>query len=253
MDRTPSRIVSFAAVVVSVAAGCQRAGTSGTGMARATMNVTMEALPNALTPAEKAAGWKLLFDGITTNGWRGYHMTTMPPAWKVVDGVLTKSGSTEDIVTTQSFTDFELAFDWMLGPGGNSGVFYRGTEEYVRVYWSTPEYQLADDSLTPDSRNPLTAAGAVYGFYPAPRGVAKTANNWNSARIVVKGSHVEHWMNGVMLASYEFWSPDFEAKYKANKFKAWPNFARSKSGFVAIQGDHNGQLWLRNIKIRELK
>jgi hypothetical protein len=93
----------------------------------------------------------------------------------------------------------------------------------------------------------------VYGFYPSKRGVDKPSGEWNSTRIVVKGAHVEHWLNGVQIASYEQWSPDFTAKYATSKFKPYPNFARAKSGFIAIQGDHPGTLALRNIKIRELK
>ena len=250
MSPMPFRNAGFAATIALLATACQSTGSTRTDGPLATIAASV---PNTLTAAERAAGWKLLFDGKTTNGWRGYHMKTMPPAWKVVDGVLTKSGPTEDIITTQTFSDFELAFDWKLGPAGNSGVFYRGTEQYGRVYWSTPEYQLADDSLTSDSRNRLTAAGAVYGFYPAARGIAKFANNWNSARIVAKGAHVEHWMNGVKLAEYEFWSPEFTAKYKASKFRDSTGFGRAPSGFVAVQGDHNGVLSLRNIKIRTLK
>jgi hypothetical protein len=250
MSRPPFRNATVAAAIALLAVACHSAGTTRTSGALASFP---SVIPNTLTAEEKGAGWKLLFDGKTTSGWRGYRMKTMPPAWKVVDGVLTKNGPTEDIVTTQTFSDFELVFDWKLGPAGNSGVFYRGTEQYGRVYWSTPEFQLADDSLTPDSRNRLTAAGAVYGFYPAAKGIAKVANNWNSSRIVAKGTHVEHWMNGVKLAEYEFWSPDFTAKFKASKFRDSTQFGRSMSGFIAVQGDHNGVLSLRNIKIRPLK
>lgn len=248
MSHVAFRSTSLAATLSFLAAGFLAIGSPRTLGSQAAGTA-----PNTLTSAEKAAGWTLLFDGKTTNGWRGYHMQSMPPAWKVVDGVLTKSGPTEDIVTTKTFGDFELMVDWMLGPTGNSGIFYRGTEKYDRVYWSTPEYQLLDDSLAADGRSRLTSAGAVYGFYPAPKGVAKFANNWNTARIVVKGSHVEHWMNGVKLAEYEFWSPDFTAKFKASKFKDSTEFGRATSGVIAIQGDHNGGLSLRNIKIRVLK
>jgi hypothetical protein len=170
-----------------------------------------------------------------------------------MDGTLMKAKTTEDIVTVQKFSDFELSLEWKVASAGNAGIFYRATEEYSRVYWSAPEYQLAEDSLTPDSRNPLTSAGAVYGFYPSTKGVARPANEWNVARIVEKGSHVEHWLNGVKLAEYEMWSPDFTAKYEASKFKPYPDFGRAASGFIAIQGDHNGELSLRNIKIREIK
>jgi len=257
--------LSFSSAVVAIAspllvlsfypapAGENTAVPAPSSLQQAAAAPAAQGAPNTLTPDEIQAGWKLLFDGKTTAGWRGYKMTTMPPEWMAMDGTLMKSRRTEDIVTVQIFSDFELSFEWRVAPAGNAGVFYRGTEEYNRVYWSTPEYQLADDALTPDSRNPLTSAGSVYGFYPSTKGVAKAANEWNVGKIVARGKHVEHWLNGVKLAEFEFWSPDFEAKYQASKFRPYPNFGRAASGFIAIQGDHNGELSLRNIKIRELK
>lgn len=211
------------------------------------------AAPNVLTAAERAAGWRLLFDGRTTNGWRGYQEQSMPAGWRVDDGVLSKSSGTNDIVTTDSFGDFELAWDWKLARGGNAGVFYRGTEEYEKVYWSAPEYQLLDDANAADGRNRLTSAGSAYGFYAAPAGVVHAADEWNSSRVVLRGAHVEHWMNGQKLLEYELWSPDWEAKLEASKFAKWPNYARAHRGVIAIQGDHNGALALRNIKVRALQ
>ena len=197
--------------------------------------------------------WTPLFDGQTVQGWRGYGTTTYPGAWFVRDGALTKLGIAEDIVTTRQFDDFELEFEWAIGPGGNSGVFYRATEEYERVYWSAPEYQLLDDSAAADGGNRLTSAGAAYGLYPAPAGHLKSAGEWNRSRIVVDGSHVEHWLNGEKLLEYELGSPDWVEKVKASKFAAWPSYGRAPSGSIAFQGDHEGFLALRNIRIRELR
>jgi hypothetical protein len=179
-------------------------------------------------------------------------MTEMPRNWRVVDGILMKDSTTEDIVSTEKFEDFELTLEWKVARRGNSGLFYRATEEYNRVYWSAIEYQLLDDSLARDGQNPLTSAGAVYGFYPAKRGVTKPAGEWNTTRVVAKGAHVEHWLNGTMLAQFELWSPDFKTKYDSSKFRTYANFARAKSGVIALQGDHAGELSLRNIKIRKL-
>lgn len=215
--------------------------------------MTAPATMNVLTGAERGAGWKLLFDGKTTAGWRGYKAATVPPAWTVVDGLLTKSVGTGDIVTTQEFQDFDLRFDWKIGTGGNSGVFYRGGEEYDHVYWTGPEYQLLDDANAGDGKNRLTSAGSAYGLYAAPAGIVKPANEWNSARILVRGHHVEHWMNGQKLLEYELGSPDWSAKVAASKFAAWPHYGRLPKGFIAIQGDHDGTLTLRNIMIRELR
>jgi hypothetical protein len=208
---------------------------------------------NTLSAQERAAGWRLLFDGRTTEGWKGYKSDTVPSAWHVVDGVLTKSVETGDLVSKDEFGDFELAWDWKLAPGGNAGVFYRATEEYEHIYWSGPEYQLLDDAGHPDGKSRLTAAGAAYGLYPAPAGVVKPGGEWNSSRLIVKGNHVEHWLNGTKLLEYELGGPDWEAKVKASKFGAWPHYGRAKTGHIGIQGDHDGELSLRNVKLRVLQ
>jgi len=208
--------------------------------------------PNMLTSAEVAAGWRLLFNGTNTNGWRGYKSEAVPNGWRAENGTLTKSGSVGDIMTADQFGNFELAVDWKIAKGGNAGIFYRGTQEYDHIYWSAPEYQLLDDANAPDGKSRLTSAAAAYALYPPPAGIVKPAGEWNATRIVVNGAHVEHWLNGQKVVQYELWSPDWEAKVKASKFKDWPNYGRSKSGYFAIQGDHDGVLALRNIKIRTL-
>jgi len=210
------------------------------------------ALTTVLCACASSAGWRLLFDGKTTAGWRGYKSQEMPKEWRVVDGTLTKEGSTGDIISKDQFGDFELTLDWKIAPGGNAGIFYRGTEEYDHIYWSAPEYQLLDDARHPDGQSRLTSAGAAYALYPSPSGFLKPAGEWNSTRIVVKGAHVEHWLNGTRLLEYELWSPDWEAKVKASKFVDYPNYGRAKRGYIGIQGDHAGALALRNIRIREL-
>lgn len=197
------------------------------------------------------AGWRPLFDGTSTSAWRGYRSQTFPKGWRIVDGVLTKSESVSDIVTRDEFGNFELALDWKLSPGGNSGIFYRGTEEYDAIYWSAPEYQLLDDAGHPDGRSRLTSAGSNFGLYPSPAGIVKAAGEWNSTLIVVNGNSVQHWLNGQKLLEYELGSPDWEARVKASKFGKWPNFGRAKRGHIAIQGDHDGQLSIRNVRARE--
>ena len=115
-----------------------------------------------------------------------------------------------------------------------------------------PEYQLLDDAAHPDGKNRLTSAGAAYALYPSPEGVVKPAGEWNSTLVVVQGARVQHWMNGQKLLEYELWSPDWEAKVKASKFVDWPNYGRAKSGYIGIQGDHDGELTLRNVRIRTI-
>ena len=205
-----------------------------------------------LTAEQRAAGWRSLFDGTSTSAWRGYKSQSFPAGWHIVDGTLTKSGPQEDIISRDQFGNFELAFDWKLSTGGNAGLFYHGTEEYDHIYWSAPEYQLLDDANHPDGKNRLTSAGADYALYPSPAGIVKPANEWNSTLIVVQGARVQHWLNGQKLLEYELWSPDWKAKVAASKFKDYPNYGLAKSGYLGIQGDHDGELTLRNIRIRPL-
>jgi hypothetical protein len=211
------------------------------------------AVATGVTDAQRAAGWRSLFPGTSTDAWRGYKQQTFPAGWKIQDGVLTKTGSVEDIMTRDQFGNFQLAFDWKLSPGGNAGVFYRGTEEYDHIYWSAPEYQLLDDAGHPDGKSRLTSAGADYALYPSPAGIVKPAEEWNSSMIVANGNSVQHWLNGQKLLEYEIGSPDWAGKVKASKFVAYPNYGRAAKGYIAIQGDHDGTLSIRNVRIRELK
>jgi len=207
---------------------------------------------NSLTAAEQAAGWRLLFDGTNMNSWRGYKEANVPSGWKVVDGTIAKEKPVEDIVSKEEFGDFDLQIEWKIGEAGNSGIFYRGSEEADKIYWTAPEYQLLDDIKAADNKTRLTCAGAAYGLYPSPPGHLNPVGEWNVTRIVAKGAHIEHWLNGYKLLEYEAWSPDWEAKVAASKFASWPKYGRLKKGHLAMQGDHSGTLAFRAIKIREL-
>src|SRR6266550_610898 len=229
-------------------AGCAQVGNSVPAASSATAS---GATP--LTAEQRAAGWRSLFDGTSTAAWRGFRQQAMPAGWQIVDGVLTKTGVVGDIITRDQFGDFELALDWKLSPGGNAGLFYRGTEDYDHIYWSAPEYQLLDDAGHPDGQSRLTSAGADYALYPSPAGVVKPADQWNSTLIVVNGNSVQHWLNGQKLLEYELGSPDWQAKVKASKFLAYPNYGKATRGYIAIQGDHDGTLSIRNVRIREIK
>jgi hypothetical protein len=198
-------------------------------------------------------GWRSLFDGTTMSEWRGYKTETIPNGWHVVDGTIAKERGTGDIISKDEFGDFELELEWKIGEAGNSGIFYRGTEEYDHIYWSAPEYQLLDNVKGADNKTALTRAAAVYGLYPAPDGHDHPAGQWTSTRIVARGNHVEHWLNGFLMEQYELGSPDWEAKVKGSKFNDWPHYGRAKKGHLALQGDHSGSLAFRNIRIRELK
>jgi hypothetical protein len=166
--------------------------------------------------------------------------------------VLSKKGDADDLVTNQNFGNFELELEWKLGKGGNSGVFYRGTREYDHIYWSAPEYQLLDDANTPDGKNPLTSAASAYALYAPPAGIVLPFDRWNKTRIVVDGSHVEHWLNGRKVVAYELKSADWKSKVAASKFAQYPNYGLAPAGMIGIQGDHPGALAIRRMRIREL-
>lgn len=200
-------------------------------------------------PPQAAGEWRSL---MSADAWRGYKESALPRGWRLANGELAKDDVVNDIVTRDQFGDFELEFEWKLSPGGNAGVFYRGTEGYEKIYWSAPEYQLLDDAAHADAGDRRTAAGANYALYPSPAGVVKPAGEWNSGRIVARGGRVEHWLNGRKVVEYELWSPDWESKVKATKFNEWPGYGRARRGHVAIQGDHEGALALRNVRIREI-
>ena len=240
-----------ATTVVAVAAligGC----SSAPGPETQSMPAPSLGAANSLTPAERSAGWRLLFDGTNMDSWRGYKAAEIPSGWHVANGELTKDRPVEDIVSKDEFGDFELQIDWKISEAGNSGIFYRGSEEFEKIYWTGPEYQLLDDIKAADNKTRLTCAGAAYGLYPSPAGHLNPVGQWNATRIVAKGPHIEHWLNGFKLLEYEMWSPDWEARMKASKFAAWPKYGRLRSGHLAMQGDHAGSLSFRNIKIRAL-
>ncbi len=211
------------------------------------------ALATAAPHSTSAAGARVLFDGTSLDAWRGYKTAAPPPGWRIADGMLTKDGSVGDLVSKDEFGDFELELEWKIGDAGNSGIFYRGTEEYDHIYWSAPEYQLLDDINGADNKTRLTCAGAAYAVYPSPPGHLKPVGEWNAAKIVARGPHVEHWLNGIKLLEYELGSPDWTARVKASKFAAWPNYGRARRGHIGLQGDHSGALAFRNIRIRELR
>ena len=195
--------------------------------------------------------WRSLLKDDSAPDWRGWKEAGFPAGWHVAGGVLSKDGEVDDLVTKESFGDFELELEWKIGKAGNSGIFYRGTREYDHIYWSAPEYQLLDDANAPDGRSRLTAAASAYALYAAPEGVVRSFDHWNKTRILVKDTHVEHWLNGRKVVEYELQSPDWKSRVAASKFAAYPDYGLAKSGLIGLQGDHPGALAIRHIRIRK--
>ena len=234
--------LSLSASLAGLVAGCSSHTVSTTPAAH-------WLAANTLTPEEQREGFRLLFDGRTLEQWREFKGTDAG-TWDVVDGTIHHgAGGGRDLITREEFGDFELRMEWKIAPGGNSGIFYRGTEEYPEIYWSAPEMQVLDDAAHPDGRNRLTSAGSAYGLYAAPAGIVREAGEWNVVRIIVRGHHVEHWMNGVKVVEYELQSPEWTAKVAAAKFHEWPHYGLAPRGHIAVQV-HGNDVWYRNVRIR---
>lgn len=206
---------------------------------------------NTLSAEERAAGWQLLFDGTTTKGWRGFKAPVCPDGWRAENGALVRVAQAGDLVTTQEYGDFELSLDWKIAHGGNSGVFFRVDEQHGSVWESGAEMQVLDNDAHADGRNPLTSAGSNYALHAPPRDVTRPAGSWNRARLVVRGAHVEHWLNGVKVVEYELGSDEWKALVAASKFASLPAYAKNPRGHIALQ-DHGDRVEYRNIKLREL-
>lgn len=205
---------------------------------------------NRLTPEEEAAGWKLLFDG-TLEGWRGYRQEGVPGGWQALDGTLAfmpgRGGG--NLITVDQYADFELALEWKIEEGGNSGIFFRATEDEVAPYWTGPEIQVLDNARHPDGRNPETSAGSNYALHAPTEDVTRPIGEWNEVRINVRGSQVEHWMNGVRIVAYELWTDEWRAMVDRTKFGEWPGYGMAPAGHIGLQ-DHGDPVWYRNIRIR---
>ena len=197
-------------------------------------------------------GWQSLIRRNSAPLLRGWKEAGLPAGWTLQDGVLSKSGPVDDLVTTRMYKDFDLELEWNIGKEGNSGIFYRATHQYDEIYWTGPEYQLLDDQNAPDGKNRLTAAGSVYAMYPSPAGVVHPYGHWNKARIVVRGNHVTYWMNGRRIIDYDFGSPDWKKRVAASKFSAYPGYGRAPEGLIGIQGNHPGAVKIRNMRLKVL-
>ena len=223
--------------------------------------------PNTLTPAERAAGWRVLFDGRTLAGWRGVGYDTVPTAhWVVVDGAIKKVASGNvprvadgrplaggDLMTVDSFADFELSFEWKVTPGANSGVKYNVSETmsvdppHAAIGF---EYQILDDDRHEDGKLPSHRASALYDLI-APSAKPHPVGQWNSSRILLRGNHGEHWLNGTKVVEFELGSARMDSLLAASKYEAIPGFGEKRRGHIVLQ-DHGDEVYFRSIKVRPL-
>ena len=206
---------------------------------------------NTLTPAEVREGWKLLFDGKTTNGWHNFKKEGVGPGWQVKDGVLTSvdPDTAGDIVTNEKFDWFEIQLDFNLTKGGNSGVMIHCADDLgERMWFSGPEIQIYDDHGEAGAQK----TGFLYELYDSKVDSTNPPGKWNHFRIIVAPRKCETYVNGVKYYEYEPGSKDFWDRVSKSKFAAMPMFAKLQNGTIGIQGDH-GTVSFRNIKIRPLK
>lgn len=223
---------------------------------------------NTLTPQEKSADWTLLFDGKDFNGWHSGRGGPVPTTgWAIQDGTITvteaggeEGGNAGDIITDRTYRNFELQLDFKTSPGANSGIMYfvdpatpakhNGKGSLVGY-----EYQILDDALHPDAKRGKDGdrtVASLYDLIPAAKDKPiHPVGEWNTARIVVRGQHCEHWLNGVKVLEYDRDSPEFRAIVAGSKFAVYPGYAERTEGYLLLQ-DHGFPVWYRNVKLREL-
>lgn len=211
---------------------------------------------NTLSDKEKKEGWKLLFNGKNLAGWKTFQGKEIS-GWHVVDGVLNNSGVGSDhggdIVTREKFQDFEISLEWKIAPQSNSGIFYHVNEKIGKaIYESGPEYQLLDDKGWPDKLHADQYSGANYGMNAPAKTAVKEVGEWNQARIIVDGTHVQHFLNGVKVVDYYLWDSEWKTLKEKGKWKDYPYYGMAKKGNIGLQ-DHGGLAQFRNIKIKVIK
>lgn len=203
---------------------------------------------------EAKGKWVVLFDGRSTDAWRCYNRDSFPDkGWQVEGGQLKTVVVSDrcDLVTREKYQDFELEIEWRVSPGGNSGIFYNVAEGPPNSYETGPEMQVLDDERHPDGKNPKTSAGSLYGLVAPTNKTLRPVGQFNKARLVVRGGHVEHWLNGRKIVEYTLGSDSLRALIAASKFKDMPRFAQERSGHIALQ-HHGEEVWFRKVRVRRL-
>lgn len=210
----------------------------------------IKAMLPTLSDAEKAAGFKIIFNGLTPEGWKVYQ-TDSSNHWSITAGILSTTGGHNDLITKEEYENFELIFDWKVSKGGNSGVFYMVQDEpktLVNTYQSGIEYQIIDDKNWNGKLEEGQKAGAIYDLYAPKVAAAKDFGEWNSGKIINDKGHLQHFINGQLVADCVWNSDDYKARFAKSKFKDWP-FAKKSKGHIALQ-DHGQAVAYRNIKVR---
>lgn len=217
---------------------------------------------NTLTAQEKKEGWKLLFDGKTTTGWRNFNSDKINPGWKVADGSLYldttkvngKVVAAGDIVTVDEYENYELSIDWKIQACGNSGIIFNVQEgsKYTASYQTGPEMQVLDNACHPDAKIIKHRAGDLYDLISCSTETVKPAGEWNQAKLIANKGHYTFWLNGVKTVEFDMGTPQWNDMVAGSKFKNMPDFGKFTKGRIDLQ-DHGNMVSFRNIKIKELK
>ena len=233
-------------------AACSEAPKKETAATSTVAAEAQKVISPTLSDAETVAGIKLLFNGQNTEGWHVYQKDSTVH-WEINNGILSTKGGHNDLVTNAEYDNFELSFDWNVGKGGNSGVFYMVQDEPTKMkntYESGIEYQIIDDKGWGDTLEAGQKAGAVYDLYPPIVAAAKDAGEWNTGKIICNKGRIQHFINDALTADYTWNSDDYKKRFAKSKFKDWP-FAKKYKGHIALQ-DHGQAVAYRNIKIKQL-
>ena len=213
---------------------------------------------NTLTEGERADGWVLLFDGNDINSsWRGFKMETSPTNWIIDDGAIfldpQSGGTSGDIITRETYGQFELTLEWKVAPGSNSGIFYHVVEsdQYEFTYETAPEMQVLDNDLHPDSAFKQHRAGDLYDLMESRIENVLPVGEWNKVRIIINGDTLQQWQNDQLVIETIMWDDNWAELIANSKFATWPGFGKSRIGHIALQ-DHTDPVWFKNIKIKRL-
>lgn len=258
------KIISITGCAVIFASALISCSTKKDSTATDTQTDQASGTNNMLTAEEIAAGWQLLFDGESLDGWKRFNHDTIGPLWSVDDGKILCDGAGlgegsgnmgGSLITTRAFGNFELVADFKLSPGGNSGILYHIVEDpkYKYDYETGPEYQVLDDTGWKGGElKDAQLAGSFYDVFPASKSKnLNPAGEWNTARIIYNNGHVEHWLNGDKVVEFDEDSEAFRSRVEKSKWTAYPDWNKSKTGAIGLQ-DHGAPVYFRNIKIREL-
>jgi len=200
---------------------------------------------------------QVLFNGKSTDAWRGFRRDSFPSkCWNEERGELRTIKDCDkadriDIITKETYQDFELELEWRVAPGSNSGIIYLVSEDQDETWKTGPEMQVLDDDKHPDGKNPKTSAGALYGLIAPTNKTLKPVGDYNKVRLVVRNGHVQHWLNGRKVIEYDLGSDMLKELIAQSKFKDYPHFAQNRKGHIALQY-HGDEVWYRNIRIRAL-